>query len=377
MVAFSNFVTLQKKMCIIPTISSASIRSRTFSGCQQKEIENYTEDYRILEVKKGSDFETIRGAFFRLAKIYHPDSGSESSDAEKFKKVEQAYRRLQEKLNKEQREGFTGAKTEELSRRNEGECDIEHTAPQHRQFLSYEGYGHGSLYQREKQHRKRKAEKATENVFLHRMKKAGMLDENSLVAAESKEAKKIKTRYDMDRLVEDLIRESMERGEFTNIKGTGKPLKERTSYPYVDEVTRKINEILIDNGFTPPWVSLHREIREEISDIRKRLEFKRQQVGDLPLTEEENQQWEKFKELLDEDVKRLNKKINDYNLVVPSLHKQMLHFKLQKVAERVLVEGRTKLDVAEEKRECREKKCEESEYGLISAFKEVFLGKFS
>ena len=42
MVAFSNFVTLQKKMCIIPTISSASIRSRTFSGCQQKEIENYT-----------------------------------------------------------------------------------------------------------------------------------------------------------------------------------------------------------------------------------------------------------------------------------------------------------------------------------------------
>jgi len=62
-----------------------------------------------------------------LAKIYHPDSGSESSDAEKFKKVEQAYRRLQEKLNKEQREGFTGAKTEEdeLSRRNEGECDIE------------------------------------------------------------------------------------------------------------------------------------------------------------------------------------------------------------------------------------------------------------
>ena len=53
------------------------------------------------------------------------------------------------------------------------------------------------------------------------------------------------SRYDMDRLVEDLIRESMERGEFTNIKGTGKPLKERTSYPYVDEVTRKINEVII------------------------------------------------------------------------------------------------------------------------------------
>jgi len=49
--------------------------------------------------------------------------------------------------------------------------------------------------------------------------------------------------------VEDLIQESMSRGDFNNIKPTGKPLHERNPH-YMDFTTYKINEILIDNGKT-------------------------------------------------------------------------------------------------------------------------------
>jgi hypothetical protein len=41
----------------------------------------------------------------------------------------------------------------------------------------------------------------------------------------------------------------MSRGDFNNIKPTGKPLHERNPH-YMDFTTYKINEILIDNGKT-------------------------------------------------------------------------------------------------------------------------------
>jgi hypothetical protein len=46
----------------------------------------------------------------------------------------------------------------------------------------------------------------------------------------------------MDRLVEDLIQESMAKGEFDNLSGKGKPLPQTTENPYVDFVTHKINQ---------------------------------------------------------------------------------------------------------------------------------------
>ena len=47
--------------------------------------------------------------------------------------------------------------------------------------------------------------------------------------------------------MEDLIQESMSRGDFNNIRPSGKPLHDRNPH-YMDFTTYKINEILIDNG---------------------------------------------------------------------------------------------------------------------------------
>ena len=51
----------------------------------------------------------------------------------------------------------------------------------------------------------------------------------------------------IDLSFEDLIQESMSRGDFNNIRPSGKPLHERNPH-YMDFTTYKINEILIDNG---------------------------------------------------------------------------------------------------------------------------------
>lgn len=53
----------------------------------------------------------------------------------------------------------------------------------------------------------------------------------------------IKTKYGFDRLVEDLIQESMSKGEFDNLSGKGKPLKDQNANPYVDFTTHKLNEV--------------------------------------------------------------------------------------------------------------------------------------
>lgn len=77
----------------------------------------------------------------------------------------------------------------------------------------------------------------------HRIEKA-VAAENTLMKKGQRGAKHdIKTKYGFDRLVEDLIQESMSKGEFENLSGKGKPLKDQNNNPYVDFTTHKLNEV--------------------------------------------------------------------------------------------------------------------------------------
>ncbi|KAI9577230.1 hypothetical protein GQX74_005764 [Glossina fuscipes] len=68
-----------------------------------------------------------------------------------------------------------------------------------------------------------------------------------------------KTKYGFDRVVEDYIQEAMPKGDFNNLSGAGKPLSNaQTQNPYLDFTTHKLNKILLDNGFTPEWITLYK-----------------------------------------------------------------------------------------------------------------------
>lgn len=58
-----------------------------------------------------------------------------------------------------------------------------------------------------------------------------------------------------------MIRESMQKGDFDNLSGSGKPLDKSDYNPYIDPTTHNINKILVNNGFKPEWIMLSKEIR--------------------------------------------------------------------------------------------------------------------
>ena len=61
--------------------------------------------------------------------------------------------------------------------------------------------------------------------------------------------------------MEDLIQESMKRGDFNNLSGQGQPLSYSAHNPLVDTMTHNLNKILVNNGFAPEWIMLQSEIR--------------------------------------------------------------------------------------------------------------------
>jgi hypothetical protein len=64
-----------------------------------------------------------------------------------------------------------------------------------------------------------------------------------------------------ERIVEDLIKEAMERGEFDNLPGRGKPIDLREYFETPEEV-RVANSVLKSAGMTAREVDLLREIAE-------------------------------------------------------------------------------------------------------------------
>jgi hypothetical protein len=84
-----------------------------------------------------------------------------------------------------------------------------------------------------------------------------------------------------DRIVEAIIRDAMERGEFDNLPGRGKPI-DLTEYFETPEDVRLANFLLKGAGMTPREVDLLKEIAElkqiqaALVDEKKKQEIKKQ-----------------------------------------------------------------------------------------------------
>ena len=84
-----------------------------------------------------------------------------------------------------------------------------------------------------------------------------------------------------DKIVEALIKEAQERGEFDNLPGKGKPI-DLTSYFEMPEEVRLAQSVLKNAGMTSPEVQLLKEIaelrqiQEAVTDQEKKQEIKKQ-----------------------------------------------------------------------------------------------------
>ncbi len=71
-------------------------------------------------------------------------------------------------------------------------------------------------------------------------------------------------------IVEKQIREAMERGDFANLSGNGKPLDLNVN-PFVPEEMRQAFRILENAGVAPDWIEQDKEIRAERLALEKIL----------------------------------------------------------------------------------------------------------
>lgn len=341
-------------------LSQRSLLLRTLSSGLQIS-RSLQESYRILQLpdQGNSSPAQVKEAYLRLAKLYHPDSGAPTADAVLFARVEEAYRAVLAHQSKT-KQPDRGKEVEDEESRG--------TALAHRHYLSYEGVGSGTPFQRERRYRQIRVDRATEKVLNYRQREheRAAAAEGALVERDMRQrSRKIKITQAVERLVEDLIQESMARGDFRNLSGAGKPLTKFEHNPYADPMTHNLNRILIDNGYQPPWVVTQRDIRETTARIRNRLLEGRARLGD-PMTPKEHCQWEQLCASVQEELVKLNKIVDDYNLVVPMLNMQMVHFSLSREIDRAEKGVRQhRLDQQREREKERERRKEEKKIANV------------
>jgi hypothetical protein len=104
-----------------------------------------------------------------------------------------------------------------------------------------------------------------------------------------------------DRIVEAIIKEAMERGEFDNLPGKGKPI-DLTEYFETPEEVRLANSVLKNAGMTSREVELLKEIAELKQILAALLDAKKK-----PQIEQQIQQKQLDFSLIMERQKRLRR----------------------------------------------------------------------
>lgn len=318
-----NAAVIPNRMKVFPYLGV--IRNRMMSTHKFKK--KMSEYYKLLNLDEGCSADDVRESFRKLAKQYHPDGDSTTADSATFIKIEEAYRKVlshvTEKTNTRQ------------TRVEEEEEKFKYKTPQHRHYLSFEGIGFGTPSQREKQYRQFRADRATEQVMEYQKQKLqSQYFADSLIVKDVRQSRDQKITQAIERLVEDLIQESMAKGDFDNLSGKGKPLKKFSGCSYIDPMTHNLNRILIDNGYQPEWILMQKEIKDTIDQLREAILVSRKKLGN-PMTPIEQKQWNQVCEQFQEDIRKLNKRINDFNLIVPLLTRQKVHFDAQKEIAKV------------------------------------------
>jgi DnaJ family protein C protein 28 len=115
-------------------------------------------------------------------------------------------------------------------------------------------------------------------------------------------------------MVEDVIREAIERGEFDNLPGKGRPLNLNDD-PLLDPMTSIVNRILRDNGLSHPLIEARRTMEAEAEECRNELKRAwriRQRSGGSA------EAWADAVRTFRARVRDFNRQVRIFNLKAPS-----------------------------------------------------------
>jgi len=134
--------------------------------------------------------------------------------------------------------------------------------------------------------------------------------------------------------IEEIVHDAVERGEFNNLPGTGKPLNLDDENPYAGDKAAGYR-LLKQSGYAPPEIELLKEIRRERARLEQKLDRlrargKRLRTRAVPPFQSEKRAYNnavtKAIQQYDEQLRGLNHRILAFNLSVPPLmHAPILH----------------------------------------------------
>ena len=121
-------------------------------------------------------------------------------------------------------------------------------------------------------------------------------------------------------LIDQKIREAMERGEFDDLPGKGQPI-DTSENPFEDPEMRLAHRMLRNAGFAPSWIEERKDIDAELEIARNQLSRTWMILQRARGTENERAataRWEKAVADFRNRVKQLNRRILVWNLKVPA-----------------------------------------------------------
>ena len=153
--------------------------------------------------------------------------------------------------------------------------------------------------------------------------------------SEQNQPKRPKSMKEWQSLVEERIQGAMDEGRFDNLPGHGRPIDWRQS-AYTDPAQELTNGILKNNGYSPEWIDRDLRIRRELQAARDHLRAAWNFYQPKP---EEQAGWRQAVSRFEEALLKINRQIDDYNLVVPILSKQRFRVELENELRQLREEG--------------------------------------
>jgi len=117
-------------------------------------------------------------------------------------------------------------------------------------------------------------------------------------------------------VVDKLIRESMERGEFDNLSGAGSPI-DLTENPYEDPDLRTAHRLLRNAGFAPAWIEERKDIDAEFERARTTL-LRASELYGKNRALATDPHWQRAAQEFQATAAELNQRIKIYNLKAPA-----------------------------------------------------------
>ncbi len=161
------------------------------------------------------------------------------------------------------------------------------------------------------------------------------LDERRLPPDEKRAARLPDKEEDRQSLVERRIQEAMANGLFDNLPGRGQPL-DLSRNPFMEPGQELAFNLLQHNNLAPEWIERDQAIRRQIDQARARLRSAWQFYRAGPAGGEVA--WQAALARFTTDLERLNRQIDDFNLVVPVLSCQRFRLKVEDEVRRASAE---------------------------------------